>query len=479
MKDNACYEENSNPKTSEHIVVILYALIMIVLYGLRLGYNVLWEDEAYTAWISNLSIREIVYTTANDVHPPLYYLIVKGALLLFGDSVYVYRGVSYVTFLFMIAFSVTVVRRKWGSSATILMITFLSVLKNTFIQNVEIRMYSLALMLVFLSFYFVLRILETGKLFDYIGFSVTTLAAAYTHYYALVTVGIIAFLLISYCLLIKYNVKKVLIAESIAAILYLPWFVVLYRTFRQKKDDYWIQTIPSFGECMGYIYNSNVYLEIILIALTLLVILLTLYFTHNGKEKTKDKILSANLKQEEEAWILMGIIAVVGTAIIGIGVSKIFRPLFQEKYMYPCIGIAWTILIVCIGHLNKSKIFRYSVALITLVVCIPICLNRLDKEHLNDVKQNETLEKIAQFVNSDTLIYCIDNSVSWRNVLYYYPQSNVEEISSINDASYEERNGNKLYLTRAGEDAPDGDDLRLVCASGRIGITDVDVYYER
>jgi hypothetical protein len=54
---------------------------------LILGLNKsLWLDEVYTIKLSVISFKHVILTTATDVHPPLYYLILKSILLILPKS---------------------------------------------------------------------------------------------------------------------------------------------------------------------------------------------------------------------------------------------------------------------------------------------------------------------------------------------------------------------------------------------------------
>jgi len=46
-----------------------------------------WYDEAYSIGLIDMSFKDIWNTTALDVHPPLYYYILKVFTFIFGHSV--------------------------------------------------------------------------------------------------------------------------------------------------------------------------------------------------------------------------------------------------------------------------------------------------------------------------------------------------------------------------------------------------------
>lgn len=58
----------------------IYGMIMfgcIIGYLLLIGGKDIWYDEAYTFGLIRHSYREICFITAADVHPPLYYILLK------------------------------------------------------------------------------------------------------------------------------------------------------------------------------------------------------------------------------------------------------------------------------------------------------------------------------------------------------------------------------------------------------------------
>ena len=53
--------------------------------SLAFSHNV-WTDEAFSLQLLRGNVRDIIIGTANDVHPPFYYLYAKLFKVIFGDS---------------------------------------------------------------------------------------------------------------------------------------------------------------------------------------------------------------------------------------------------------------------------------------------------------------------------------------------------------------------------------------------------------
>jgi hypothetical protein len=64
------------------VLVFLGILLRFLFYGT----GDLWTDEAFTALLTRRPVAEILRVTALDVHPPLFYLIVKGLLVVTGGA---------------------------------------------------------------------------------------------------------------------------------------------------------------------------------------------------------------------------------------------------------------------------------------------------------------------------------------------------------------------------------------------------------
>lgn len=78
-------------KTASFSKYIIPVFLGIVLRLARLGGQYLWYDEAFSAMMSSLPVHRLLEATAGDVHPPLWYLIERGFILLLGNSEFVLR----------------------------------------------------------------------------------------------------------------------------------------------------------------------------------------------------------------------------------------------------------------------------------------------------------------------------------------------------------------------------------------------------
>jgi mannosyltransferase len=69
-------------RTRSALGLILLASVALRLY--RLGADSLWYDETVSTFLAGSHLPELLRHTAGDIHPPGYYVLLRGWLLLMG-----------------------------------------------------------------------------------------------------------------------------------------------------------------------------------------------------------------------------------------------------------------------------------------------------------------------------------------------------------------------------------------------------------
>ncbi|RME45040.1 MAG: hypothetical protein D6796_11030, partial [Caldilineae bacterium] len=87
---------------------LLLALAMALRFY-RLGAQSLWSDEGNSLALARAGLAEIAARTALDIHPPLYYWLLKGWLALLGQSEFAARSLSAVLGVLLAAMFVAAV----------------------------------------------------------------------------------------------------------------------------------------------------------------------------------------------------------------------------------------------------------------------------------------------------------------------------------------------------------------------------------
>lgn len=146
-----------------------------------------WLDELYSVTASNESLASLHRILLHDLHPPLYQLLLKGWMMVFGDSEFSSRSLSW---LFAVAslYPLWKLSKNHGSVFFVCSaIVFSTNMLFTFYAN-ESRSYAMALFFATLvSAYYVAEIRKQIS----IVFLVACVALSLTHYFGLILAGVV------------------------------------------------------------------------------------------------------------------------------------------------------------------------------------------------------------------------------------------------------------------------------------------------
>lgn len=249
------------------LVGVLWVSLLVRLHGL--GDRSLWFDEAFSWMLADqFSISEMLERTADDVHPPLYYLVLRAWMSLFGSSEFAMRSLSAILGT-CTAFAAFVLvreclrsdrsehdddrRRRDGWNAGILAAAACAVSAFHIEWSQEMRMYSMATFLALLSAWALMRALASnlGRYWTLFAFSATCLV--YTLNYGLFTVlGQGAFAM-GWLWTDSRKVRsesgtgsrmwRAVAVFSLVAGAYSPWIPAVLAQHSRVQESYWIASL--------------------------------------------------------------------------------------------------------------------------------------------------------------------------------------------------------------------------------------------
>ena len=179
-----------------NLVSLVLLLLAFVLRVYRLGAQSLWYDEAVSAQVAAKGLAELTRWTANDIQPPLYYYVLSGWTRLVGNSEWSLRFPSVVFGLLGVALLWALASRIFGrgtagTTAAGLAALLAAISPLYLYYGQEARMYTQLVFFAALAGYALWRAMEGNGLLWWAAFVLSSLAALYTHYFAL-------FLLLAY-----------------------------------------------------------------------------------------------------------------------------------------------------------------------------------------------------------------------------------------------------------------------------------------
>lgn len=389
-------EESTRHTIKKYTAAIPYlsAFIICLLISLPVFSQSIVLDEGYTVTLVRNNIWGIIQGTAADVHPPLYYLILKFSSWFGGESFVKYRIITILAvYLNLIVLGATLVRRRWGNRTAIFYLLWFGSVYCTFEMSNQIRMYSwaaffVAAMALHLFFYY-----EEGKKRDYILGILMTLAAMYTHYYAVLSAFLMWVMILAAVVIHKKEkLKWILLGGVCIAAGYLPWALVLFAQAGRVSHDYWISAI-SWQEWFA---SPAQMMECTLAGTgTVLYFLLFLLF------------LLAVLRKQKDALLFFAVFA--GTMLAGMLLSVLVAPIWQNRYLY----VAWGGLSLFAAIVTGKKISEISFIpqfLLGVVLCFMLALSvkTIRQDGLMSSSDKEWVDFIKREVKPDALLIVDD-----------------------------------------------------------------------
>jgi uncharacterized membrane protein len=254
----AGHSTTSNKRAIGALVPLLLIGILLLATGLRfykLDAQSFWNDEGNSARLSERSLPLILEGTASDIHPPLYYLILRGWRELVGDSEFGLRSFSAFAGILTVAATIAIGRRIFNSSVPIaratqgiLIVALLAALNPTLVYySQETRMYALLALLATLSTLALLGWLEASRRWPWASaYILLSTAGLYTHYFypaLFLFQGLIVLLWFfrkhitlvfsPYQLIADAHWARIpliwLLMVAASALLYAPWIPIFFR----------------------------------------------------------------------------------------------------------------------------------------------------------------------------------------------------------------------------------------------------------
>lgn len=232
-------------------ILILAALVRLY----QVTQPSIWYDEGFSVLVSAYPPADIWFHSAQDVHPPLYYLLLHGWTAVFGNGVFAVRGMSVLAGVVGVGLAEWLVSVIATRRAAILAGVLLALLPIAVRYSQETRMYALmGVWLLGATLALVYWVQQPHRHRYLVIYAALMTAAFYTHYFAAVCV--LSHWL--YLLVLRLTLKEQplltrpawWIANAAIVLLYLPWIPELFGQMAHTKDVDWIPepsryTLPS------------------------------------------------------------------------------------------------------------------------------------------------------------------------------------------------------------------------------------------
>jgi mannosyltransferase len=363
----------------------------------------LWRDEAFSVWIAQGSVAEVIKRTSGDFNPPLYYLLLHFWMQVFGKSEIALRGLSIVFFLIFIfviyQFSQKIFHTKtWAIYTTLLMAINPMLVYFAF----EVRMYSLLFLTATASMYF----LFTKKNWWYV---LCTILGMYTQPFMLMVV-------IAQAVYLFINKQyKFLISNMLLIFLaYIPWIWVLFSQFQNTGPMWmWPVNLNLLLAVLGNLYFGYEgtpwylwgFMQFFSIGLAIL-------YIKSLKHKYHLSIKN-NYKNLLFCWLFIPLIIVLGVSLI--------KPIYVHRYVVYVVPAEIFLLTIGITQIKRKQLLMGLAAFILLFTFATNFI--LVPDFHRKVNVQSTFEKIKTNIKTGDIIISKTPLIFYES-LYYAPPTN-------------------------------------------------------
>ncbi len=231
----------------------------------------IWFDEAFGAYLIRFNFWDIARYTAADVHPPLYYWLLKLWSMLFGNSELALRSMSVLFGAIAIVFGYLLIHRLFGKKAARVSLLFMALSPMLVRYGQEMRMYTLVTAIALAATYVLTYAVTTKKRLPWVIYGILVSLGMWTHYFS-------AIVWLAHWIWQADNVRRVakkgkfiktffskewVFAHIVAVGLFLPWLpFFLFQLFVVQAFGFWIgpitpDTLVNFSTNVFYYQGSN------------------------------------------------------------------------------------------------------------------------------------------------------------------------------------------------------------------------------
>lgn len=366
-----------------------------------------WADEAYTFALIRHSFPGIWTITAADSHPPLFYFFMKLFSAPFGYNLMVCRMVASIPCLLLMAVGGWQLRNLFGTRTGLLFMLLYFLYPYLMDYAVEVRMYSLGELLIFLNALYAYRCWKWNKSKDWVIFALAGTGAALTHYFALVSAGLIYGL---FFLIILFKNRKLfkgwVIASAGTIALYLPWLGnLISQLIFKANNEYWIDPI-TLSTLVGYVkdvfYTGAMQAYFLFLGAAYVIALV---------------ILLASRKKGNIGLCLCALAIPLGTVAVGVIASIILRPVFVLRYVVPSLPLAVFFFAFVLGHMSNEMLLS---SLLTVCIIGGTCnVAVIAKNAIIPDPERLTPARVEQFPDCDAYVVICGNGLHASQELCY------------------------------------------------------------
>lgn len=413
-------------KAFSWIFVGVVSVCLVIAAGMS---NDIWVDETFSLGLARHSIKDLVQLTAQDVHPPLYYIFLRPAMMLFPNSVFAAKIVSVVPVVLLLCAATVFFAKEYSYQSAMLFDVVLMSAYSVLQYAVEIRMYSWSLFFCGLCAIASWYMVRTGSLKSFLLYVLFAECGAYCQYWTAFGIAIHFALVSAVCLAKdRKSLKNILIAAAVGVALYLPWAFVVVRQVSRVAGSYWIGpiTIKTFIEYMLTVIPASGIAKIGMVAIVGYLFIQCLH----GLRK----------KDGKSGYIIASFFTPFLLILCATVISLAVRPMFVKRYALPLIAfVVFFIVLACEEcRVNKKFVFVFTCF---ALLCSAVSMGVLFCSEKNVARTDRAFEEMMREHLTERTVFVFGKTINSHIpccIAYRYPENRIcgYEIHTLLAAVY-------------------------------------------
>ncbi len=435
-----------------HLDIVALVAAMMAYAGLVLSHITTWSiwfDEAFTAYIVRFNYVDIARYTATDVHPPLYYWLVKAWTSMWGTSELAFRSFSMVCGIVAIVLGFILLRKLFGARAAAIGAWLMALSPMLVRYGEEARMYTLVTAIVFGATYVLVRATETNARKYWIWYGVLIAVGMWTHYFAaLAWLAHWVWRTAALCIdgakgrqLRKRFFSKQWIWTHVFAIgIFVVWLPFMLRQLGIIQMGFWIPPVSAhtftnyFTNILFYLDQQKVVSWLALLYMAIIMLVVTLIYRAYRQLSSK---------HDRKSLLLLMSLAFTPPILLFITSMPPMKSSFVERYLIPATASLMLLLAAVIAHGMRGKSRKLSLLLAALlVVSFAIGIDRVyfygnyNKTNGTSIRTRELIEAIDAKAKPGEPLIATDPWVFYEAVFYTTKEHPVYFINQTTEYKY-------------------------------------------
>lgn len=405
------------------LIIEMLGILLMIAYICR-NKAVDWDEAYSVGMITKYSLSEMIRTTALDIHPPLYYLLLRCGGTIFGTEFFALKMMSVLFTSGVMILGITMIRKNWGARAAFLFNLVVGLGPQFIFYSVYIRMYSLELFFVMWNALLAYEIIQGKGKLRWILFVLSGLGGAYTHYFAVVPLTLIyGYLLVGLFLERRKDCKYFFLCCVATVAGYLPWLSVVIDSFRREglSDGIHVAALDVWG-FVTWAFSTNIKFSSEMPVILFLVGIVLLILRNKGYTRQKRMFLALCATNMLLVYLISGLIASMNNHF------------WDNRYAFGALALFW--LFIVITYSEKGRMTSCALAVCLGVIVLSAYTIQKSRELGTNAYLDDTYEILEQVRQEEVILY----NFPTYHVLYgaHLPEQDFIWIDDMDWENYEE-----------------------------------------